>query len=68
MHRAPDTHDASALLLAGVGAVAATLGRLTLARLSHVLIRKNLLSDAHRANIDPSTRHLLAGVRLVYVP
>ena len=23
---------------------------------------------AHRANIDPSTRHLLAGVRLVYVP
>ena len=45
-------HDASALLLAGVGAVAATLGRLTLARLSHVLIRKKLLSDAHRANID----------------
>ena len=23
---------------------------------------------AHRANIDPSTRHLLAGVRLMYVP
>ena len=23
---------------------------------------------AHRANMDPSTRHLLAGVRLMYVP
>jgi membrane protein DedA with SNARE-associated domain len=45
-------HDTSALLLAGIGAVAATLGRLTLARLSHALIRKKLLSDAHRANID----------------
>ncbi len=45
-------HDTGALLLAGVGAVAATLGRLTLARLSHVLIRKKLLSDAHQANID----------------
>ncbi len=45
-------HDTSALLLAGVGAVAATLGRLTLARLSHRLLRKKLLSDAHRANID----------------
>jgi membrane protein DedA with SNARE-associated domain len=45
-------HDTSALLLAGIGAVAATLGRLTLARLSHVLIRNKLLSDAHRANID----------------
>ena len=32
-------HDVSALLLAGVGAVAATLGRLTLAKLSHVLTR-----------------------------
>lgn len=45
-------HDTSALLLAGVGATAATLGRLTLASLSHVLIRQKLLSDAHRANID----------------
>jgi len=45
-------HDTSALLLAGTGAVAATLGRLTLAKLSHRLLRKKLLSDAHRANID----------------
>ena len=45
-------HDASAVLLAGIGAVAATLGRLTLAKLSHRLLRKKLLSNAHRANID----------------
>lgn len=45
-------HDSSAVLLAGTGAVAATLGRLTLAKLSHRLLRKKLLSDAHRANID----------------
>ena len=45
-------HDTSALLLAGTGAVAATLGRLTLAKLSHRLLRRKLLSDAHRANID----------------
>ena len=44
--------ETNSMLLATVGAVAATLGRLTLARLSHVLIRKKLLSDAHRANID----------------
>lgn len=45
-------HDTSALLLAGTGAVAATLGRLTLAKLSHRLLRKKLLSVAHRVNID----------------
>ncbi len=45
-------HDTNALLLAGIGAVAATLGRLTLAKLSHVLLRKKLLNEAHRANID----------------
>ncbi len=45
-------HDTSALLLTGIGAVAATLGRLTLAKLSHVLITRRLLSDNHRANID----------------
>ena len=45
-------HDTSAFLLSGTGAVAATLGRLTLAKLSHLLLRKKLLSDAHRANID----------------
>jgi membrane protein YqaA with SNARE-associated domain len=44
--------DTGAAHLAVVGAVAATLGRLTLARLSHWLVREKLLSDAHRANID----------------
>jgi len=44
--------DTGAVHLAVVGAVAATLGRLTLARLSHWLVRERLLSDAHRANID----------------
>ena len=41
-----------AVHLAVLGAVAATLGRLTLARLSHWLVRERLLSAAHRANID----------------
>jgi uncharacterized membrane protein YdjX (TVP38/TMEM64 family) len=40
------------LLLALVGAVAATLGRLTLAKLSHWLLRQKLLSETHRTNID----------------
>ena len=39
-------------LLAVVGAAAATLGRLTLARLAHVVIRQKLLSDAKKQNID----------------
>ena len=45
----PETNP---LLLALVGAVAATLGRLTLAKLSHWLLRQKLLSEAHRTNID----------------
>lgn len=45
-------HDTNAVLLAAVGAVAATLGRLTLARLSHRLTRRKVLSDAHRTNIN----------------
>lgn len=44
--------NTGAIHLAVVGAVAATLGRLTLARLSHWLLREKLLSNAHRANID----------------
>ena len=38
--------------LALVGAVAATLGRLTLALLSHKIVGKKLLSKAQRANIN----------------
>ena len=65
-------HDTSAALLAGVGAVAATLGRLTLAKLSHRIVRQKLLSDAHRANIDvikdrlEKRRALTASVFLFY--
>ena len=40
------------VLLALVGAIAATLGRLSLAKLSHLLLREKLLSEAHRVNID----------------
>jgi membrane protein DedA with SNARE-associated domain len=40
------------VLLALTGATAATLGRLTLAKLSHWLLREKLLSEAHRKNID----------------
>ena len=40
------------VLLALIGAVAATLGRVTLAHLSHRLVRGKLLSEAHRKNID----------------
>ena len=38
--------------LALIGATAATLGRLTLAKLSRVILRQRFLSDATRENID----------------
>lgn len=44
--------DINPVLLALIGAVAATLGRLSLAKLSHLLLREKLLSERHRANID----------------
>jgi membrane protein YqaA with SNARE-associated domain len=50
--------DTNAVLLALVAAVAATLGRLTLARLSHWLLREKLLSEVHRANIDIIKEHI----------
>ena len=65
-------HHASALLLAGTGAVAATLGRLTLAKLSHQLTRRKLLSDDDRANIGvikerlEKRKTLTVGLFLVY--
>ena len=40
------------VLLALVAATAATLGRITLAKLSRWLVREKLLSDPHRKNID----------------
>ena len=44
--------DTPLFLLAIVGAVAATLGRLSLAKLSHLILRGKLLSEGRRANID----------------
>ena len=49
-------------LLAIVGAGAATLGRLTLAKLAHAVIRQRFLSDATKQNID-SIREGLSGRR-----
>ena len=44
--------DANPFLLAPIAAVAATLGRLCLAKLAHWLVRERLLSKTHRENID----------------
>lgn len=45
-------------LLALAGACAATLGRVTLAKLSHVIVRRRFLSEGTRANIDAIREHL----------
>ena len=42
----------SITLLAFIGATAATLGRLTLAKLSRAIVRQKFLSEASRENID----------------
>jgi uncharacterized membrane protein YdjX (TVP38/TMEM64 family) len=42
----------SITLLAFVGAIAATLGRLTLAKLSRVIVRQKWMSESTRENID----------------
>lgn len=44
--------DANPVLLAGVAACAATLGRLVLARLSCTLVRNRWMREADRQNID----------------
>lgn len=46
------------LPLALVGAISATLGRLTLAKLSRVIIRQRFLSEKTRKNIDDIKTHL----------
>lgn len=57
--RSPASNHA---LLAVIGAGAATLGRMTLARLAHIVIRQRFLSDAKKQNID-SIREGLQGRR-----
>jgi MFS family permease len=51
-------------LLALVGTVAATIGRLILARLSTLIIRKRLLSERTRSNIDNIKNRMLEHKRL----
>jgi len=54
--------DSNIVLLAVVGAVAATLGRLVLAKLSNVIVRQKILSDDTRKNID-AVKERLEGKR-----
>ena len=56
--------EASIAVIALLGAVAATLGRLTLAKLSHRLVREKLLGEAHRRNIDEIKQRLGTRTRL----
>lgn len=64
--------NSNIILLAVVGAVAATLGRLALARLSTVIVRQRFLSDETRKNIDAvkdrleGKKKLTFGVLLFY--
>lgn len=51
-------YDISPWSLAVVGAVAATLGRFVLAKLSRVIIRQNFLSARTKKNIDDIKTHL----------
>ena len=55
-------HGYNAALLAVIGASAATLGRLTLAKLSRIIIRQKLLSEQTKQNID-AIREGLQGKR-----
>lgn len=50
--------DVNVVLLALVGAAAATLGRIALAKMSRVLFRQRFMSDATRDNIDAIREHL----------
>ena len=52
----------SVALLAAIGAFAATMGRLTLSKLSRVIIRQKLLSEETKQNID-AIREGLEGKR-----
>ncbi len=64
--------NSNIILLALVGAVAATLGRVVLAKLSTVIVRQRILSDDTRKNIDAvkerleSKKKLTFGILLFY--
>jgi hypothetical protein len=46
------------VLLALVGATAATLGRIVLAKMARIVVRQRFMSDATRENIDAIREHL----------
>lgn len=54
------------VLLAVVGAVAATLGRLVLAKLSTVVVRQKILSDDTKKNIDAVKERLESKKKLTF--
>lgn len=59
-------NPASIILLAVVGATAATLGRLVLAKLSRLIIRQKFLSDDTKRNIDSIREGLQGKKRLTF--
>jgi membrane protein YqaA with SNARE-associated domain len=58
--------NSNIVLLALVGAVAATLGRLALAKLSTVIIRQKFLSEATKSNIDAVRTRLESSKKLTF--
>ena len=58
--------NSNIVLLALVGAVAATLGRLVLAKLSTVIVRQKFLSDDTRKNIDAVKERLESRKKLTF--
>ena len=60
------------ILLALVGAIAATLGRVTLAKMSHMVIRQKMMSQGSRENVDvirdrlERKRRVTFGISLFY--
>ena len=65
-------YGANILALAIVGAIAATLGRVALARLSHLIVRRRFLSEKTKENVDAirtnleTRKALTAGAFLFY--
>jgi hypothetical protein len=58
--------NANVILFAGVGAIAATLGRVTLARISTMIIRKRILGEGARQNIDVIRERLTDRPKLTF--
>jgi hypothetical protein len=58
--------NSNIVLLAVVGAVAATLGRLVLAKLSTLIVRQKFLSDDTRKNIDAVKERLESKKKLTF--